>query len=513
MGEAASTMVANVDYELPYLRKQAARWGGWGGGGRCLRKQAARWGGGGATGEWAERGGAYEAGWRALRQWAPRPTRPCRRRRRPPPPPPPRYTQLIADAGRRSEEYVKSAASCAANYKQARVAFSGGAGIRGRRGACCGRSATARKRSCPHLTPLTVPPPPNPQECARLGIAGASVRAELQRLGATVPAAFQHLLGEQLRGGGLGEAVEYYGNWVAYAHPGSSGESVLPTLAEVRDGRTAPPAGGGGKAGGGGESGIAVEIDWDTALAGAGGGADAGGGAAEGAAAGGGGGSGGIDWDLDLSELAAAAAAGGGGGGEDEAGGSGGAAAGGEGPSISWDIELTEAAAEVADAAGAPSAGAEAADGADAGASGGEAVEAAAARLAADHEYRAALNDDLQVGGGATAGRRGNNANPTSSHPTCETGRPDSLLLPSPSPNLPPPRSCAPSCCSARPSSAAPARPAAAPTCSPRCCRRPSPPSTRAARGGCWRPLRARLPRSPRPISSSCSSSPAAGAT
>ncbi|GBF99758.1 hypothetical protein Rsub_12533 [Raphidocelis subcapitata] len=286
MGEAASTMVANVDYELPYLRKQAAR-----------------------------------------------------------------YSQLIADAERRGSEYVKAAATCANNFKQ---------------------------------------------ESARLGIAGASVRAELAQLGASLPAAFEAIL-PQLRGEGLGAAIDYYRHFVAYAAAAASGEpqaavdaapedlpDVLPTLAEVREGRTAPPPErSGGAAEAAAAAAPAVEIDWDAALTG---GDDAAGAADPGAAADA------IDWDLDLSDLVVA------GGGEDtgaeplaaEASGGG----EGDAPAISWDIELTEAAAAEAEAAGGEAATAPS-DLLQQRPAAGE-VEAAAARLAGDADYRAGLSDDLQ---------------------------------------------------------------------------------------------------------------------
>jgi hypothetical protein len=207
-----------------------------------------------------------------------------------------------------------------------------------------------------------------------------------------------------LRGEGLWEAIAYYRDWVAYAHAANGGGSkgsggsgseveVLPTLTEVREGRTAPPPEPSGRRAGEAAAGDcstgAIDIDWDTALSGGSGGGA--GGAGEEAAAGGGG-SGGIDWDLDLSDLVVAA-----GGGEEGAAGAEDGAAAGEGPSISWDIELTEAAAEgTADGAGGSGGEGAPADASQPQAAGREDVEAAAARLAGDHEYRAALSDDLQ---------------------------------------------------------------------------------------------------------------------
>jgi len=275
-----------------------------------------------------------------------------------------RYAQLIADADRKGADYVKSAAACAANFRQ---------------------------------------------ECARLGISGAAVRTELLQLGHQVPALFQEILGE-LRGEGLGEAVAYYRHFTAYAHSGADQQQqqqepggstlpdVLPTLTEVREGRTAPPATKrGADAAAGGAAASSIEIDWDAALGGGGGTAAAAG------AVGDGGGD--IDWDLDLSDLTAAAEA----ISVDETGAAAGcdeaaaAAAEGGGASISWDIELTEAAAEdaaVVTAAGSTTSAtapdAVASTTTDATSTSSNSVEAAALRLEADHEYRAALMDDLQ---------------------------------------------------------------------------------------------------------------------
>jgi hypothetical protein len=222
------------------------------------------------------------------------------------------------------------------------------------------------------------------------------VRAELAQLGASLPAAFEAIL-PQLRSEGLDAAVDYYRHFVAYAKAAASGEAqaavdaapedlpdVLPTLAEVREGRTARPIER-DTAEAAAAPAPAVEIDWDAALTCG----DGDSGAAAGGAAAAEGGSG-IDWDLDLSDLVVA-------GGGEHAGADPAADAGdgGGGPAISWDIELTEAAAADVEAAG--GGGAEPAPvdppprqpvAVD--------VEAAVARLAADADYRAALNDDLQ---------------------------------------------------------------------------------------------------------------------
>lgn len=164
------------------------------------------------------------------------------------------------------------------------------------------------------------------QECSKLNITGASVRSELGQLVRDLPYLFKQVV-EQLKGGDMAAAVEYYRQFVAYAHASkqqaaaagsaSAGDNgVVPTLREVRDGRTEAPADDIAEDAPSSQAGHA-EIDWDIGAATSTSAAAATTGKAPE--------DGGINWDFDLPA----------------------AGAPGEGPSISWDV-----AAEAADSSG-----------------------------------------------------------------------------------------------------------------------------------------------------------------
>ena len=274
----------------------------------------------------------------------------------------------------------------------------------------------------PALPPSTTP---NvlPQECRQLGIDSSNIRAGLLGLTAELPALAGAAV-EALQADGITRGIDYYAALVGSQQQGSeagaaaAADAVLPTLREVREGRTAPPAAepsaavieaaeAGAAAGGSG----ALEVDWDLGAA-----LEAVGGGEEDGSGGGGALAGGISWDLDATELAAAetgpgaapgviswdvevevAAEGEGEGGSSEAGASSAPV------EISWDIELSgvgeDTTASEQPGAGAASGSGTAAAGAAAAAEAVAAAEAeepaAVRRLVADAAYRAQLLDDL----------------------------------------------------------------------------------------------------------------------
>lgn len=283
---------------------------------------------------------------------------------------------------------------------------------------------------------------PSPQECERLGIKGSAVMQELRQLCSELPDLLR-AAAQATHDPRIAAATEHYAAWTAFAHASSQSaniatsssstgttsaaakEVLLPTLAEVREGRTAPPVqatSGRSNA----NSAAAVAIDWD--LGGFGDSfADTVAGpvavnwdidvGTSGAAAATAGTADGIDWDFDLSVVHAD---------EDvttphaapEASGPGTAAAEG----IDWGIDLTETGTAAAAAAtmidwdvvaedeavpqeqqGDPGVSTSGTDtditnNAAAGASGASPSEpdaVAALRLERDADYRARLLDDL----------------------------------------------------------------------------------------------------------------------
>lgn len=278
------------------------------------------------------------------------------------------------------------------------------------------------------------------QECEQLGIAGtAAVQQELKQLATQLPSLFEQMISD-LRSPKLQSVINYYQHFTHYAHSTStdkpaqqqqdtaSGDlpNVLPVLAEVREGKTAPWTGPtADAANNAAATAAAPAIDWGMGDSGAaGGGVDWGISAAE-ASAGGEGAAEGISWDLgDLSAGVDAAGESGEGAAAgiswdvavepDAAGAAGLDAAAAGGPTLNWDIDLSgidmeesgqgaEAAAggidwgidAAAAAAGAESASTPAAAAGAAG-SGSISTNAAAARLQCDSEYRSQLLDDLQ---------------------------------------------------------------------------------------------------------------------
>jgi hypothetical protein len=259
--------------------------------------------------------------------------------------------QLVADLERRQGEAAKSAAAAAAEFR----AECEGLGV----GAACDAGGGAAE--------------------LRQGLAG---------LAAELPA----LMGSALEAAAapeVGAAAEYYAAFTATLQQGGGGggggaapAELLPTLAEVRAGRTqAPEEGAAEEEGAAGE---APQVDWDL-----GGGGGGGGGGEEGN---------GMSWDLDAPAD--------GGGGEIawdvvEAPEEEGEAAEPSGaPAVSWDIDVSgagEAAAAAGDAAsGTPAPPPRAAQsGREAAAAALRAAPPAVRRLAADAGYRSRLLDDL----------------------------------------------------------------------------------------------------------------------
>jgi hypothetical protein len=285
-----------------------------------------------------------------------------------------RLAQAVADAERRGEEQRRQASAAAAAFSReceamgvdaARVAAAAGGGGGG-------------------------------------GLAGA--RRELRRLAARLPAVFDDRVvalvveGSDDPAKDLWAGAEYYAAVVAHAHSDDKEKEqqaaalpalaarLLPTLAEVREGGTEPPADGpegeeqeddedGDQAN---EGGKVIEVDWGAMLAagteeaGAGGGEGGGGGgdtAAATPAAGGG-----ISWDLEVT------------------------AAGDGGGEARWAIEVDgqgeEEEGQQEQQPAASSLGADA-DNNSANASDNNQASAAARRLVRDADYRARLADDL----------------------------------------------------------------------------------------------------------------------
>jgi len=200
----------------------------------------------------------------------------------------------VTDCQRRHAEYVRSAGQCAANFKA---------------------------------------------ECERLGVDPTDVRGSLRGLAKELPQNLEKVA-DAVQTDKLGEAVAYYKAFSRYAHGTPDAEEMLPTLAEVREERTAPPANSASASGNGGEAAApALNIDW---------GIDLGTGGVDGGS--GGDAPAGIDWDMDLG-------GGGGAGGSAADGADGGDGATAE---ISWDIDLSAAAADAAAASEQPVASASA---------------------------------------------------------------------------------------------------------------------------------------------------------
>lgn len=251
------------------------------------------------------------------------------------------------------------------------------------------------------------------QECQQLGIDSSNIRAGLLGLTAELPA----LVGasvQALQTDQVTQALEYYAAVTTQQLEQAGGDGaqgpgqLLPVLAEVREGRTAPPepAAGepaaAGEDGGEGESiGTGLQVDWDlgAALEAVGGG-EAGDDSAAGTSGGG------ISWELDAADLAAA-------GGEaapsgiswevevpgSAEGGDEGEPAGGDGApaGISWDIDISgtgETEQQAAAAAGSGG-GARGASAPAAAAAAADEWPATVRRLVEDGAYRARLLDDL----------------------------------------------------------------------------------------------------------------------
>ncbi|KAL4459017.1 hypothetical protein ABPG75_013882 [Micractinium tetrahymenae] len=258
------------------------------------------------------------------------------------------------------------------------------------------------------------------QECQQLGINSGNIRAGLLGLTAELPALVGAAL-ESLQADPVTQALEYYAAVTAQQQEqqGSGGGApeagqLLAVLAEVWEGRTAPPepaagepaAGAEGSGGEAGGSGTCLQVDGDlgAALEAVGGG-EAGGDSAAADAAG----ASGISWELDAADLAAAGEQAGPAGiswdvevapsaelgGEGEPASADGAPAG-----ISWDIDISGTGETEQEAAAAASASG---SGARGGAPAAQAAAAAAAgewpatvrRLVEDAAYRARLLDDI----------------------------------------------------------------------------------------------------------------------
>lgn len=82
------------------------------------------------------------------------------------------------------------------------------------------------------------------QECSKFGIAGRSVRSELQALRRQLPPLFEAAVAA-LRQPPVQQAADYYAAFIEFAHgreAAVAGGRLLPTLAEVVAGATAPSA-------------------------------------------------------------------------------------------------------------------------------------------------------------------------------------------------------------------------------------------------------------------------------
>lgn len=262
---------------------------------------------------------------------------------------------------------------------------------------------------------LGTAPPILLQECQQLGIDSGDIRGGLLGLTAELPA----LLGaaiESLQAAQVTQAAEYYAAVVAQQEqeqeqqPGGGGAQgppqLLPVLAEVREGRTAPPEPAASEPAAAsvdahdassGDAGVQVDWDLSAALEAVGGGDGGDGGDGSGAA--------GISWQLDAADLSAGGGPGPSGISWDvevdaPEGASGGESAGADGmpAGISWDIDISgageaERIAAAADGGGARSGGPAAHAAASAAAS--DEWPAAVRRLVEDAAYRSRLLDDL----------------------------------------------------------------------------------------------------------------------
>ena len=219
------------------------------------------------------------------------------------------------------------------------------------------------------------------QECQQLGVDSHDIRGSLRGLTAELPPLVGAAL-EALQAAPISEALQYYAA-VACGEAGGA-QAVLPVLAEVREGRTEPPAAtqqaGAATAGAGDAAATAgaLEVEWDLGAALE----ELGGGGGEQAATAGVGDAptAGISWDLDASDLAAEV-------GGAEAGAGEAAPAG-----VSWEVEVeATGAADAAGAAAAGGSGGPAVDwGIDMGA-GGEAAGGAASAAAGEEEAPAVV--------------------------------------------------------------------------------------------------------------------------
>lgn len=270
------------------------------------------------------------------------------------------------------------------------------------------------------------PLPAAVQECQQLGIDSRNIRAGLLGLTAELPtlvgAAVESLQAEQVT-----QALDYYAAVTAQQQeqPGSEPGQLLPVLAEVREGRTAPPQpaasdpvaadDGSGEAE---SSGTGLQVEWDLGAA-----LEAVGGGEAGSDSAAGPGGGGISWELDAADLAAAgeegappgvswdAEAQADGGDEAQPDGADGAPAG-----ISWDIDISgtgETEQQAAEAGGGDGGAPTSQAPTPTPAAEAEEWPATVRRLVEDAAYRARLLDDLyelraflmQVLDGAGGGR------------------------------------------------------------------------------------------------------------
>lgn len=355
MAEAAQTLCRNADYEVPFFKKQVGR------------RTAVPAG----------------SGIRAVLGVVLTPSR----ARRASPCPAPRvrhrhplqaakYQQQLADLEKKKADALKSASAAAADFKQVGTA----GGVRWPAGCPAGSPAQ------PRLTALSPSPPFWLQECQQLGVNSSDIRGGLLALTAKLPALAGGAV-EGLQAPGITQALAYYGAVVAAQQGGDAAEAeagLLPTLREVRQGRTEPPAttardaAAGSEAGGGGGG---LQVDWDlgAALAEVGGDDDASTDAAPAAAA--------ISWDLDAADLAVGAG--------DTAGPRDAASEAAAPLEMSWDIDISGEGEDTSAAVEAPAAGAADAPAATTAVVAVDGEPATVARLVEDAGYRAALLDDL----------------------------------------------------------------------------------------------------------------------